>query len=128
MFRYPSGREVRAVGVKISPTYLGQLEGTPERLSDRILEELPKCVVREFGPGSPLVILDADERPLPEWIWIAEFESWTAVATRDTDYHSRLCVCWFTADIDRHLPSEIERVLARVDWESSAEDYDITLI
>jgi hypothetical protein len=56
---------------------------------------------------------------------VAELESQRGVHNTDPDFSSRLYVLWFMADTARSLDEIIASVLLQVDWEGTAEDYDI---
>jgi hypothetical protein len=127
MFTHPNGREVYLMKLMITPTYEGCLEGNPEQHTQSELGSLPGKARKHMPPGKPLVVLDPRLKVLPDWIWIAEFESQKGVKTADPDFNSRLYVCWFTDDVKRDITVEIGSILSKVDWESNADDYDITM-
>jgi hypothetical protein len=109
----------------MSHTYAGVLEGTPERASLHIRRSITKSVAEVMPPGKPLVVLGNETPVLPSFQWIAEFHSQRGVQTDDPDYNSKLFVCWFTDNISNALYSAIADILAAVDWDNQAIDYDI---
>lgn len=119
-----SGRTVFLARLLLGSTYVGQLEGTLETASYHIRRSLAERVAEVMQPGKPLVVVGNDIPVLPSFQWIAEFHSQRAVHTDDADYSSRLFVCWFTDGITDTLHSALADVLAVVDWETHATDYD----
>jgi hypothetical protein len=120
-----SGRTVFLSRLLLGSTYAGQLEGTLETASYYIRRSLAERIAEVMQPGKPLVVVGNDTSVLPSFQWIAEFHSQRAVHTDDPDYSSQLFVCWFTDDIPDTLHSAIADVLAAVNWEAQATDYDI---
>jgi hypothetical protein len=108
--------------LSLTSTYAGQLEGTPatitSHLRKRFAEELAQA---ETG----LVVLDDGQPELPAYRWEASFNSRSGVRHTDSDYSSRLTIRWFSDTIPADLHAVISAVLSRVDWEVSADDYDI---
>lgn len=124
-FVLPNGREIFLVELEVSQTYRGQLEGSPETATPRILRRLRQAPSEELPHAWPLLVLEPTEFPLPNFRFVAKLISRSAVRTTDADYSSELFLCWFNAKIGVDIMDEIERVLQQVDWEESAEDYDI---
>lgn len=124
-YTLPSGRTVFLSRLLMSQTYAGILEGTPEIVSEHISRSLTKNVQQAMSPGTPLVIIGDQTSVLPPLQWIAEFHSSRGVHTNDPDYNSHLFVCWFTEGIPNSFSRMIADILAAIDWEAQAEDYDI---
>jgi hypothetical protein len=106
-------------------TYSGILEGSKGSASRFILDELADRAERVLPPGRPLAVVGPPTGELPEWLCIAQFESYRAVRSADVDFCSRLYVCWFMDNTARPLDEIVEAVLPHVDWERLAEDYDL---
>jgi hypothetical protein len=124
-YQLESGRKVFLKRLRIDGTFAGHMEGSPESVSGFVLRNTPSNVQRDMRPGQPLVVIQTDEMPLPDFRFIAEFESRRGVRQTDPDYSSRLFVCWFQGDLSRSLDELMSNVLERVDWEANAEDFDI---
>ena len=124
-FTLPSGRNVFLSDLKLSSTYAGALEGSPETLTPHLRKGIAQSVQKSLPPGTPLVIIGAEVEVLPSYRWIAKFISRRGVKTTDPDYSSRLYLCWFSEELYRDLPGAIEEILLPIDWESLAADYDM---
>jgi len=124
-YQLESGREVFLKRLRIDGTFAGHMEGSPESVSRYVLKNTPSDVQRDMRPGQPLVVVPPDKMPLPDYRFIAEFESRRGVKHTDPDYSSRLFVCWFQDDLSRSMDQVISDVLKLVDWDASAEDFDI---
>jgi len=125
LHRLPNGREVFLVRLKMIGTYSGVVEGSAKTASQHIRKHLTIRAVEMLPPGRPLAIIGPPEGELPQWMCMAEFESKRGVHNTDPDFNSRLYVCWFMADTARSLDEVIASFLPQVDWERTAEDFDV---
>jgi hypothetical protein len=121
----PSGRIVRLERLYLDFTYAGLLEGTPERASPGILRQQPQAARRLLAPGRPIVVIDPGRIPLPSYRLIAELVSRQGVLNTDSDFSSLLFVAWFADDIGQPIDELISPLLAKIDWDRHAEDFDI---
>lgn len=121
----PNGRKINLVRLNIVGTYVGVLEGDRLSASPYIRGDLNEKAARILPPSHPLVIIEPPNGELPKWMCVAELESPDSVHNTSPDFNSRLHVCWFMEDTARSLDEEIESILPRINWERSAEDYDI---
>lgn len=113
----PNGREVYLSRFAMAQTYAGELEGSAETNSPHILERLPEQAAWVLSPAKPLAIVPASKMPLPNWLCVAELESWRGARQTDSDYHSRLYGCWFADDTAQSIDAMVEAVLPHLDWE-----------
>jgi hypothetical protein len=126
IYQLETGRKVFLKRLRIDGTFAGHMEGSPESVSKFVLKHTPSDVQSDMRPGQPLVVIQSDEMPLPDFRFIAKFESSRGVKQTDPDYSSQLYVCWFQGDLSRSMDQVISDVLKRVDWEANAEDFDIS--
>jgi len=124
-YTFPNGRIVFMTQFKMVGTYRGQMEGTPEALSQRLRRDIAQRAEEEMPPAKPLAVVLPLAGALPSWMCIGEFESRRGVKHKDPDYSSSLYVCWFTDDLSEPLNKLIQQPLSQVDWEQKAEDYNI---
>jgi hypothetical protein len=123
--RLPDGREVYLSRFSITPTYAGALGGGPEAASPHILQRLAEQAAEALAPAKPLVAVPTPRVPLPGWLCVAELGSRKGARQTDPDYGSRLYVCWFAEDTARSIDAMVEAILPHLDWDWTAEDYDI---
>ena len=124
-----SGRAVGLVRLHVDRTYAGLLEGTPTSATPHLLARAHDDVARTLPPGRPLLVVHDGEAELPAYRLIAEFESRRGVGTNDPDWASRLFVCWFVDDVGTSsIDHFVQSVLRAVDWETQAQDFDMTLL
>lgn len=126
IYQLPTGREVFLCRLHVERTYSGVLEGGPKTASPHLLKRVPEAAREMMPPGTPLVVVPPLKMPLPQFRLLAKLESERGVQTTDADYNSRLFVCWFVEELDQTIHDLLAAVLAAVDWEANAEDYDIT--
>lgn len=125
VYTLPSGRTVRLERLYLDPTYAGELEGTPESVSPRILRQQREEARRLLAPGKPIVVIDPGCIPLPSFRLIAELVSRKGVRNTDPDFSSKLFIAWFADDIGQPIDELLGTLLARIDWDRHAEDFDI---
>ena len=125
VYRLASGRRVFLAGLQLDRTYAGALEGSPEALSQCILEALHARVQDGARQGKPVVIHEPHVTPLPRFRVRAEFESSRAVKESDPDFHSELAVWFFASRIDVSIDELLMPVLQELDWDAHAKDFDI---
>ncbi len=122
----PAGRVVYLTRLLLTPTYEGVLEGSPALVSQHIRERLASSVPYALGIPAPFVVIDDGAPALPPYRWVASFRSPRAVQrVNDPDYESQLTLCWFTAAIPADIHALFAEALSEMDWDASAEDYDI---
>ena len=126
MYKLSARRTVSLMRLSVTLTYSGVLEGTASTASTFIRASLAQDVAQSIPPGKPLVVVDDRSTELPRFRWIAEFYSARGITTNDPDYSSKLFVCWFSDEIPDALHSAIAQVLAKVQWDANAEEYDLT--
>lgn len=124
-----SGRAIHLIGLRMRRTWQGLLEGTPEQGTERRrrngYSELIQQMHEEFIPAQAAIVIDEGWEAFPRFQWMALFEG-PAIRSKDADWESRLCVCWFTSEIPSDLDGVIARVSAKLSWEDVAEDFDAT--
>lgn len=69
------------------------------------------------------IVLDEGWRAFPRIKWMARFES-RAIHEKNTDWKSRLAVCRFTPGLPTNFDRMVAEVVAKLDWERIAEDFD----
>ena len=126
VYTLPSGRTVQLERLYLDHTYAGQLEGTPERLSPRILRQQREEARRLLAPGKPMVVIDPGCIPLPSYRLIAELVSHKGVRNTAPEFSSHLFIAWFSDEIGKPIDELIGPVLDELDWDRHAEDFDIT--
>lgn len=124
-FTLADGREVYLTRLLLTRTYEGVLEGAPAAASRHIRKRLAVEVGQSLRVKMPVAVIDEGQPELPSYQWVATFDSSHGVKTKDPDYSSRLAICWFSDALPSELHSAIVATLARVDWDTLAEDYDI---
>jgi len=126
-FQLASGRTIQLVQLSITGTYAGFIEGTPEIASKYILDDLPKSIRKIVRWNTPLLIIPSKIHPLPDYLWIAEFTSSRGAKNTDSDYYSKLSVCWFSnkTAFNRKLNTVISAMVVDIDWDQHAKDYDM---
>ncbi len=123
--RLANGREVSLERLVLAPTYAGLLAGSPERATPGILEGAAERAASLLSPADPLTVVFDGRSPLPEWFCVAKLHSRRGALTNDSDYSSRLFVCWFTDNTTQSIDTMIEALLPHLDWENEADDYDM---
>jgi hypothetical protein len=119
-YRTASGREVLLEQLHVQRFELGSLEGKPERIRDRVLQELPGRA-RALYPGTPgLLVLGPPPDHYPRFTFLAELHSFQPVHP-DADC-SRLIVCWFGDQVPVNLDEVVAQNLRHVAWEEHAAD------
>ncbi|MGB7069566.1 MAG: hypothetical protein WBD22_08735 [Pyrinomonadaceae bacterium] len=122
-FRSFDGFEIYVVGLSMSLTYSGVLEGTPE-ICTRSMRSRPKQLMEGFASDdTPFLFLDSAGTSLLDIQWLGNFECHATVGTNDFEYRSHLCVCWFTKDIPRDLHEMLSNTLKSISWKTKADDY-----
>ncbi len=149
------GYEAFLLSLKVNNTYRGVIIGSAETASNIALDNLEKYFSRNIGSNDnlwetqlkklppdakaileafssnrknkPLYIIKPKEFPLPSYYWIAELESRKAVHSDDPDYNSYLYLCWFSNKTNISIDSHIREAFKKLNWKSSADDYDITI-
>jgi hypothetical protein len=111
--------------LKMSRVYQGLMSGTFEWASEVIRQSLARNVAEAMPPGKPLVVLDDGSKVLPEFMWIAKFESSSGVRTDESFFTSQLFVCWFSDGISETFESDLQSVFEAADYEANAEDIDM---
>ena len=125
VYRLASGRRVFLTGFHLDGTYAGALEGSPETISQYILESLRDRARADVLRGKPLVLQEPHVRPLPPFRVRAEFESSQGVKESAPDLHSELAVWFFASRIDVSIDELLMPVLQKLDWDAHAQDFDI---
>lgn len=120
-----SGRVVSLVRFTMVGTYSGIMEGSLEAASQRVRETITEQAADLLPPCRPLVVIDPPLGELPQWICVAHLDSRSGVRHNDADYNSRLYACWFMDDTTQSLDAVLDSVVARIDWDGVAEDYDM---
>jgi hypothetical protein len=113
------------VRLKIVRTYDGWLEGSPQAISQAILQSLPKHAAILLPPAYPLVIISPSPGDLPQWLCVVELQSAQGINYALPDCNSRLYVCCLMANTAWIIDEMMEWILRQIDWEGSAQDYDI---
>ena len=126
-FTTSSGRKVFLARLQMSCTYDGCLEGSRESNSKHIRKSLVEDVRKAMPRYQAFSVVDEETTVLPDFQWIVGFWTNRGVKTDGSDYNSQLCICCFNEGIPTDLKKFLQVTLAEVDWESCAEDYDITL-
>ncbi len=120
-----SGHAVVLMRLVLNQTYGGLLEGTLETASRYIRRNLQERTRQAFPYVEGVAIVDDGGGTLPHLQWMALFECGKPVRTDHPDYASRLVVCWFTNRLPADMKTMLEHVLAHLEWDALAEDYDI---
>jgi len=118
-----SGRAVLLEQFVLERFALGVLEGRPDIIRARQLEELPERMRRRFpGRAGQLILAPppAIESRYPAWILAAALHSFQAVG--DDGHCSGLVVVWFASEVPTDLPAVLRDVLGHVRWEEHAVD------
>lgn len=120
-----SGREVDLTTLVIDDTYDG-LPGSSADVNEMILAELTDA--DEDEPPVHLVLPSEDydpSSPLPAVTFAATFRSAPVEDTEHPDLAaSWLTVVWFAASADEPVAGLVAPVVADLDWEGLAEDFD----
>jgi len=124
-YRLPNGRSVGLKRLILSDTYAGVFEGSPETASPFIRKGLRDHASQLLPPAKPLCIIDSGKGELPHWMCVAEFTSPDGVKESDSDFFSRLFICWFIDHTAMSVDDMIGMALKQVDWDRYAEDFDI---
>jgi hypothetical protein len=120
------GREVFIVRFEAELTFIGLMLGTLERASAFRRKRRERIAERMLPPGKPLAFVDPGGDALPKWTCVVELESRQDVHHDDPDYNSRLYMMFYADDLTISLTDLIATNLEQVEWENTAEDYDIT--
>ncbi len=118
-------RQISLVRWNMIGTYSGVLEGSKKTASRYFRKNIQQRASRLLDPSRPLAIIDSHEVELPNWFCVAELESSSGVHTNNSDFNSRLYVCWFMDNTDKSLDEIIESIIPQIDWDGLAENYDI---
>jgi hypothetical protein len=124
-FTTASGRRVMLEEFIIERFALGVLEGRPEIIRRRKLEELPERIRKRFPGNVGQLILappPAIDLMVPEWVLAASLHSFEPVATNTDAHCSGLAVVWFAQTLPSDLPDMLRYVLGGVRWEAYAVD------
>jgi len=118
-----SGRTVLLEQFVIERFALGVVEGRPDIIRRRQLEELPERIRRRFpGRAGQLILAPppAIESQYPEWVLAAALHSFASVG--DDGDCSALVVVWFASEVPTDLPAALRDVLGHVRWEQHEVD------
>jgi len=124
-FTTASGRRVILEEFLIERFALGVLEGRPEIIRRRKLEQLPEHIRKRFpGRVGQLILAPppAIDLMVPEWVLAASLHSFDPVATGTDAQCSGLVVVWFAQELPTDLPAMLTYVLGGVKWEAHAVD------
>jgi hypothetical protein len=124
---YPtaSGRRVILEQFLLERFSLGVLEGRPEMIRKRKLEELPQRIRSRLpGRAGQLILTPppAKEVEVPDWVLAAALHSFDPVHAHTDAHCSSLVVVWFTLDVPSDLSTMLREILSRVEWEAHAVD------
>jgi len=125
IYHLPNGRLVSLARFKMVGTYTGCLEGSVESISQYLRENLAERAAKELPPAFPLAMIPPPKGKLPRWMCVAELVSREAVQSTDPGYISGLYVCWFVENTSLSIDAMIESTLPHLNWEQTAEDYDM---
>ena len=120
-----NGREIYLERFSMDSTYGGMMEGSPEDVSQSILERLPERAKRILAPAMPLVVVTPSRMPLPSWLCVAELKSRSGARQVDPDFISSLYACWFSDDTACNIDVMVDSILFHLDWERLAEDVNL---
>jgi hypothetical protein len=124
-FTTASGRRVILEQFLLERFALGVLEGRPELIRRKKLEELPERIRKRFPGNVGHLILappPAIDVMVPEWLLAASLHCFEPVATNTDAHCSGLVVIWFAQELPSDLPAMLRYVLGGVKWEAHAVD------
>jgi hypothetical protein len=119
---YPtaSGREVLLEQLHVQRFELGGPEEQPERIRERVLQELPGRARSLYGGVNGLLVMGPPPDHYPRFTFLAEFHSFQPVNPDAAS--SGLVVCWFGDGVPVNLDELLANVLRDVAWETHAAD------
>jgi hypothetical protein len=127
IYQLRDGRKVFVRYLAVTRTYDGLLMGTQKAGSKLVLEMLKEQAQNRKPPEPPLLMIEPEKLPLPDYMWTAELESRRAVRTDDPDFGSHLSICWFAENLAESIDVAVASQLRLITWDEHATDYDITL-
>lgn len=125
-YELKDGKNVYLRKLVIGHTYEGCLEGDRRVFSAQILERAPQQArdLIQRGTSMPMVVVPPEYIPLPNFMWVAEFERPEDSRVDGPIVSSTLCLAWFEETLLRPVDDVIKVAVARVDWYAHAFTYE----
>jgi len=116
VLRLDPGRAVELTQLRITLTFEGFLEGSPEGCSEEVRRDL---ISDPAWSGVGFRLIDTHGPVLPPYKCVADFRSDKAVRSGISSW---VRICWFVDDLERPLRDLLSEALSGINWAGAATD------